>query len=410
MKRVLRVTLTAALAALLFAACFSFPAMVAGPPTELGIKANPAPYSFHRGTLAKIPAYRENSTDSLQVDLRSFDLRNADLTNRLRDLVHADFDIYTKWPEDLPEGFDPEKYMELGKNPGLGVRGLQAKGITGKGVGIAIIDQTLLVDHVEYKDQLRYYEQLGSGAEYESASMHAPAVASIAVGKSVGVAPEADLYMICANWRVVEGQVDFAELAKAVDRVVAINQLLPEGRKIRVLSISIGWSGRPPGYRAMVKSVNNAKEQGIFVVSSSLRNTYEGFYFHGLGREPLADPESPGSYGPGSWWAEQYYKTGTIVNGMEALLIPMDSRTTAAMTSTVDYAFYAEGGWSWCAPYIAGLYAMACQVKPDVTPEVFWKAALATGDTVPLSWQGQTYKFGKIVNPAKLMEALASPE
>jgi hypothetical protein len=240
--------------------------------------------------------------------------------------------------------------------------------------------------------------------------MHAPAVASIAVGKSVGVAPEADLYMICADWRVVDGQVDFAGLAEAVDRVVAINQQLPEGRKIRVLSISIGWSGSPPGYRAMLKSVNNAKKQGIFVVSSSIESTYRGLFFHGLGRDPLADPESPGSYGPGSWWANRYYQTGRIVSGMEALLIPMDSRTTAAMTSTVDYAFYAEGGWSWCAPYIAGLYAMACQVKPDVTPEVFWKAALATGDTVTLSSDGRTYNFGKIVNPTRLMEALANPD
>ena len=408
MRRILRVTSTVALASLLLAACLSFPGKVAGPPTELGIKASPPPTSYNRGVLTEIPVHDANSTDPSQVDLRHYDLRGADLTDRLGDLVHAVFDIYTQWPEDLPEGFDPEKYMELGKNPGLGVRGLHAKGITGKGVGIAIIDGTLLVDHVEYKDQLRYYEQLGSG--YEPEPMHAPAVASIAVGKSVGVAPEADLYMICANWRTVEGQADFAELAKAVDRVVAINQLLPEGRKIRVLSMSFGWSSRPPGYRAMVKAVDNARKQGIFVVSSSLMYTYPGLYFQGLGRDPLADPESPVLYGPGYWWAEKYYKTGTIAKGMEALLIPMDSRTTASMTSTADYTFYAEGGWSWCAPYIAGLYAMACQVKPEVTPASFWTAALATGDTVTLSRNDKTYDFGKIVNPTKLMEALANPD
>lgn len=57
---------------------------------------------------------------------------------------------------------------------------------------------------------------------------------------------------------------------------------------------------------------------------------------------------------------------------------------------------------------IAGLYAMACQVKPDVTPESFWKAALATGDTVTLSKDGRTYSFGKIVNPPKLIESLST--
>ena len=407
MGRVLWAILIVALATTLLAAC-------SYPPIELGIKANPAPFSYSRGVVAEIPVYSEKSTDPFQVDLRHYDLRNADLTGHLRDLVHADFDVSTQWPEDLPEGFDPEKYIELGKSPGLGIRGLHQRGITGKGVGIAIIDQTLLVDHVEYKDQLRHYEQLGSGAEDGSAEMHAPAVASIAVGKSVGVAPEADLYMICPDWKVVNGQVDFAELARAVDRVVAINQQLPEGRKIRVLSMSIGWTfgwiGSPVGYCAIVKAVNRAKEQGIFVVSSSLSSTYKGFYFHGLGRDSLADPENPGSYGPGSWWADRYYRTGRIAEGTEALLVPMDSRATAAMCSPVDYAFYAEGGWSWCAPYIAGLYAMACQVKPDVTPASFWAAALATGDTVTLSRNDTTYDFGKIVNPTKLMEALVNPD
>ena len=45
--------------------------------------------------------------------------------------------------------------IEIGKNPGLGIRSLHALGITGRGVGIAIIDQTLLVEHQEYAEQLQ---------------------------------------------------------------------------------------------------------------------------------------------------------------------------------------------------------------------------------------------------------------
>ena len=50
--------------------------------------------------------------------------------------------------------------MELGKDPGLGVRQLQAQGITGSGVGIAIIDQPMLVDHQEYASRLKLYEEI----------------------------------------------------------------------------------------------------------------------------------------------------------------------------------------------------------------------------------------------------------
>jgi subtilisin family serine protease len=90
--------------------------------------------------------------------------------------------------------------MELGKNPGLDIRQLHEQGITGRGVGIAIIDQTLLVDHQEYVNQLRLYEE-GSDIQggWLQTQMHGPAVASIAVGKTTGVAPEADLFYIATS-------------------------------------------------------------------------------------------------------------------------------------------------------------------------------------------------------------------
>jgi hypothetical protein len=268
----------------------------------------------------------------------------------------------------------------------------------------------LLTEHVEYKSQLRHYEEMVPNTMEAGASMHGAAVASIAVGKTAGVATEADLYFLSPNWKQVGGHTDFAELAKAVDRVVAINRQLPNEKKIRALSISIGWGSTSPGYAEMEKAVDNAKKDGIFVVTSSLRNTYPGLFFHGLGRDLRMDPEAPTSYGPGSWWAGTYYQTGEIVKGMEALLIPMDARCVASPGGVEEYVFYSDGGWSWCAPYIAGLYAMACQVKPDVTPESFWKAALATGDMVTLSKDGRSYEFGKIVNPPKLIEALRKPD
>jgi hypothetical protein len=65
----------------------------------------------------------------------------------------------------MPEAFSPDTLRELGLDPGLGVRQLHEAGITGKRVGVAIIDQTLLVNHVEYADRLRLYEQINVGGE-----------------------------------------------------------------------------------------------------------------------------------------------------------------------------------------------------------------------------------------------------
>ncbi len=131
--------------------------------------------------MRSLPKYNPDSTNPFQVDLRNYDLTNLDLSNSIYNLLHATFDDRTIWPalNQMPPRFDWQRIMELGKNPGLGIRSLHNKGITGRGVGIAIIDQPLLVEHQEYADRLRLYEEIhiqsGMGPQ-----MHGPAVASIA--------------------------------------------------------------------------------------------------------------------------------------------------------------------------------------------------------------------------------------
>ena len=83
----------------------------------------------------------------------------------------------------------------------------------------------------------------------------------------------------------------------------------------------------------------------------------------------------------------------------------MDSILAAEPSGVDQYAFERIGGWSSVEPYISGLYALACQVKPDITPELFWKTALDTGDDNQVEIEGGTFK-GKIINPVKLIEKL----
>jgi len=360
----------------------------------VGLASRPAAERFFRRPLKEVPSYDPASANTFQVLLQGQDLRAFDLSDRLPDLLYANFDTRTQWPQRLPAGLDPARFLALGKNPGLGLRALHAQGITGRGVSLAIVDQPLLVDHTEYADRLRLYEELHTIEK--SASMHGVAVASIAAGRTVGVAPEADIYYVAADWLTSNpvpwaralsrelvsrarsrpgGQigwemVDFAWAGRAIERVLDLNRDLPAARKIRVISIEVGWSADQRGYQAVTAAVERAKREGVFVVSSSLRDTH-GLQFHGLARAPLADPDDPGSFFPVAAWGPDL--------SQPTLLIPMDARATAAPTGPEDYAFYPQAGWSWVAPYVAGLYALACQVNPKVTPEVFWKTALATG-------------------------------
>lgn len=366
-----------------------------------GIAVNTKPANWKIKKLDKLPQPDSNS----QLDLRSSNLSNINLNGKETDLLNSTFDTRTKWPKNMPSKFSPEKIMKFGKKPGLGLEKLHQSGIKGQGVGIAIIDDKLLINHNEYKDRIKSYEEIHCGPE---TSMHGPAVTSIAIGKTVGVAPEADLYYIGVSPSDIKGfrpsgEINFKYIAQSIDRIVEINKKLPKGKKIRVISISIGWSPISKGYSEVMKSVEKAKKENIFVVSSSLKLNY-GFNFNGLGRNPLSDPDISSSYLPGLFWQEDYFKGNCDTTN--ELFVPMDSRCTASPTGYNDYTFYSNGGKSWAIPYIAGVYTLACQVKPNITPNEFWKSALKTGDSTEFKHNNKTYKLGEIINPSKLIKDL----
>jgi hypothetical protein len=186
------------------------------------------------------------------------------------------------------------------------------------------------------------------------------------------------------------------------ERILQINQQLPEGHKIRVIAMQVGWSPDQAGYNEIMAAVKEAKVAGLLVVSSSLEETF-GFKFHGLGRTPLADPDKFESYEPGLWWAKDFYAG---IPFSDRLLVPMDSRATASPGSAGEYVFYRQGGWSWAIPYIAGIYALAAQAKPTLTPDEFWSTAMKTGRTIELKHDDKAIPFGPILDPVALIAAL----
>jgi hypothetical protein len=245
-------------------------------------------------------------------------------------------------------------------------------------------------------------------------------MASIAVGKTAGVAPQADLYYIAethgTHSREPSGELSFEPdvqwIAKSIDRLLEINRTLPFDRKIRAIAIALGCAYPGKGSEEVVRAIETATREDVFVITTSLDITHN-FVFHGLGRDRLKDPDDVQSYGPGLWWDEEFF-SGKGEYGHDRmqkaeppwLMVPMGSRCTASPTGPEDYALYDYGGWSGCVQYLAGLYALACQVKPTVTPEEFWSVGLETGKTITIERDGKTYEFGKIVDPVALVRAL----
>ncbi|MEG2939947.1 MAG: peptidase S8, partial [Oscillospiraceae bacterium] len=141
----------------------------------------------------------------------------------IQDWNDLSFNTDTRWSDKLPVGFDPAELLEFNKNPGLGIRALHEEGITGAGVGIAIIDQALLLDHEQYKEHLMFYERIHCSDD--TSQMHGPAVASIAVGKDIGVAPGAKLYYIAetgGHWTDEEFEDDYSVIADCILRILEL--------------------------------------------------------------------------------------------------------------------------------------------------------------------------------------------
>jgi hypothetical protein len=355
-------------------------------------------------------------------DLRQSDLGGLDLSARAGDLFKGIFDTETKWPAALPPEFDPVQILEAGKNPGFGIRAVHERGITGKGVSVAVIDTPLLLGHEEYGDRLRYYGEVNAGNV--EANFHGTLVTSILAGSTCGVAPGADLYYVGSHLTALKegARPDARYYAQAIEMLLEVNARLPREQRIRVLSISAGWGDKNPGFRAMSKAFRKAREAGVFVVSGNMAiDAKTGMWFWGLDRRTADDPDDPGVFTPVSWksWISQVAgrdgfekdyerrlrKAGKGAEAPEILLLGEGPRTVAGPFGRASYGFYTLGGWSSVLPQIAGLYALACEAKPDLTPEAFWRAALATGDSMPVD-AGWAIYAGKRVNPSRLIASL----
>ena len=260
-----------------------------------------------------------------------------------------------------------EQILEECKNPGLGVRDLHEQGITGEGVNVAIIDQNLQLDHPEYADSIEAYYESDYDYWDEIGSSHAPAVLSILAGKTTGVAPGAKVYFAAApGW-----EMDAAYYAECLYWILEQNEALPEGEKIRVVSVSgapIRWANGG-GYEnggQWVEAVAAAEKVGILVMDC--RESEEtSFVFSSYCADGPSDDARQYIPGYPTWdldpasdeWDGKWAKY---------IFAPTSFRTTAQEYRKGHYIYthWGEGGMSWSLPYAAGVLALGWQINPDL--------------------------------------------
>lgn len=330
------------------------------------------------------------------LDLRQYKVDINISHTQARDIF---FDSLTDFSEAvLPTDFDPELFMQKGKDSGQNISELHKKGITGRGINIAIIDEGLS-DHEEYHDKIVHYEQF---YDYSTGSMHGSGVTSLVVGTKCGMAPDTRVYFFAVksnsnpryNGRTV------GNIPNAIKRCIEINEMLPENEKISAISISQACDPTMAGFDEYEKMRQAAETAGIDVITVMLYQE-KGLSFDGYNRNFKKDINNPDSILPlnvdyidsraqPEWFDQDKSKR---------LLFPVEHRTAALNTGFQDYCHYTLGGYSWIIPQITGLYALCKQVDPNCSLEHMWELGLKTGIK-------RTDLKGIAVQPQKLIEKL----
>jgi subtilisin family serine protease len=283
-----------------------------------------------------------------------------------------------------------DKIMNNGKNPGLGIRELHKEGITGKGVNVAIIDQNLLLHHPEFEGKIVEYYDTGSVQDADSGSMHAPAVTSILVGNTIGVAPGSKVYFAAAP----PLNKDSKYSAKGLYWIIEENKKLPEGEKIRVVSVSRAPSGEGSPYTKNRKmwdeAVLAAQEEGILVLDCrENENT-------GIIAPAFYDSENPDNIS----MCKGGFPTFEYVIPSSKIGVPCSYRTVAEeyRDGSPSYQYTGQGGLSWGIPYAAGVLALGWQVNPELDNDQIIKILF---ETCTIANDGSN-----IINPTAFIDAI----
>ena len=329
------------------------------------------------------PNYKKvHNVDLSELDLSKYEnMFSGELPNTLyvtpkeaaEHNIVTDWTDHVIWPtkDKLPKGVNPQKILEEAKQTPE-IKKMHDKGKNGRGINIAIIDQRLNTEHPEYASNIKLYKIIPSFLKHNNIEYHGSLVSGIAVGHTTGVAPGANLYYYSAPSSEVlpDGTRVHSRkyVMQAVKEIIKFNQTHSDVEKIRFLSCS--WGGPDDLHVQECKELFDVcKQNGIKVIGGA----YE--------------PQKVKHY-------DNRYPNRTGEIG-----VPTDGKTTSFWQGGFKYT--RQGGYSSVCPYLAGVFACACQDNQIFFTRPKWQDELTKilQDTAIESEHG-----GKTINPIGICE------
>lgn len=303
-----------------------------------------------------------------------YNFLRADLRNLNVEELHSDwrdhmmFDSLTKWPENFQQ-FDPEEVLEINKTPGYHIEQVHEAGITGKNINIAVIGPSILENHEEYKESLTYIPLQNP---QKPSTVVGTQIASLLVGKTTGLAPDAHLYYFEHQFGKSENKngklyTDAGNLVESMERVLSYNKDLQPENQIDILYLAEGYiledrelAVKSASADELNALLTKAEEAGIKIVAPSVDSI--GTLLYRLDKKLDASIDDTSAYSLNSKVTNQdsfyFYLTGT---------------TYASYTGDKDYVYANHQSSELNAAYLAGLYALSAQSNENLNEEQFLK-------------------------------------
>lgn len=308
------------------------------------------------------------------------DVRNKDLSRcTIKDqkvLRSLFFNQSTIWPDSskLPSDLTPEELMESAKYPGMQIKDLHDKEITGKNVHVAIIDQCMgkALDHPEYKDAIAEFktffpEEIVNSDDYSGTSFHGSFVTGLLAGKNTGIAPDVKLHYIEVP---IFGDAKY--FADALNYIIDKNQNVPDAEKIRIVSVSSAPSATAgitmKNGELWESAMKRAKENNILVLDTleSIQSCYLDYknvddvtkcFLSERTVKSLKDNE------------EKFLSTLRSCDSIYDLIcVPCGCRTFPEVQSPGIYSYaYQCPSQSGSVPVLSGILALGMQVRSEIS-------------------------------------------
>ncbi|PSW21811.1 hypothetical protein C9I98_00655 [Photobacterium sanctipauli] len=260
-------------------------------------------------------------------------------------------DVYFYGDNDIPLGIDrvDQRYLPLDD--------LFNANSTGKGVSIYVIDSGIDFDHPEFNGRaFSAYDFVDDDGNASDCHGHGTHVAGTAAGKTVGLAPDADIYSVkildCNNKTTGALSLD------------AVEWVMENASKPAVVNYSIGNSSFPP---LDVAVQNLVTQQNIQFANSAGNNGKDAC---------IPSPKAPAAITVGSTDSSDYRSNGSWASNYgDCVDIFAPGSNIKSARNGGGYTYM--GGTSMATPLVAGAVALYLEKHPHAMASEVKQALLS---------------------------------